>query len=97
MSTAEPRRSSGELDRLGTEDFDRRVRPTLRLEDDGKFVAIDVDTGDYEIDEDDYTAVMRLEARNLAADVWLMRVGQRAAYRMGWRGTWRAVEIGPLS
>ena len=29
------------------------IKPS-RPEDDGKFVAIDVETGDYEIDEDDY-------------------------------------------
>ncbi len=53
-----------------------------RLEDDGKFVALDVQTGDYEVDEDDYAAVSRLRARNPAAQVWLSRVGQPAAYRM---------------
>jgi hypothetical protein len=54
----------------------------LRPEHDGKFVALDVQTGDYEVDEDDYAAVSRLRARNPAAEVWLSRVGQPAAYRM---------------
>jgi len=54
----------------------------LRSEDDGKFVAIDLNSGDYELDEDDYTAVMRLRARQAAAEVWLGQVGQPAAYRM---------------
>ena len=40
--------------------FDRQVRPALRPEDNDKFVAIDIDTGDYELDEDDYAAVTRL-------------------------------------
>ncbi|HWY88843.1 MAG TPA: hypothetical protein VNX28_19175 [Gemmataceae bacterium] len=43
-----------ELACLGGDIFDRQVRSALRPEDDGKFVAIDVETGDYEIDEDDY-------------------------------------------
>ena len=34
------------------------------------------------IDEDDCGAVSRLRARNPAAEVWLSRVGQPAAYRM---------------
>ena len=96
MPAAEPRRSLEEIDRLGSEVFDRRVRPTLRPEDDGKFVAIDVKSGDYEINEDDYTAVTRLESREPTAEVWLMRAGRRAPYRMGWRGTFRSVEITPL-
>jgi len=54
----------------------------LRPEDDGKFVALDVQTGDYEVDEDDYAAVSRLRARKPAAEAWLSRVGQPAAYRI---------------
>jgi hypothetical protein len=77
------RRTLDELAALGGSIFDRQVRPSLRPEDDGKFVAIDVETGDYEMDEDDYAAVARLRSRKPAADVWLMRVGYPAAYRIG--------------
>ena len=83
MPTIEQRRNLEELAGLGEEVFNRRVRPALRPEDDDKFVAIDVTTGEYEVDEDDYAAVSRLRARQPAADVWLMRVGHRAAYRIG--------------
>ena len=82
MPATEPRRTPEELARLGSEVFERRVRPMLRPEDDGKFIALDVQTGDYEVDEDDYAAVSRLRARNPAAEAWLSRVGQPAAYRM---------------
>jgi hypothetical protein len=82
MPTTEPHRTPEQLARLGTEAFDRHVRPTLRPEDDGKFVAIDIVTGDFEMDADDYTAVRRLRARRPAADVWLACVGQPATYRM---------------
>ena len=61
------KRNLDELARLGGNIFDRQVRPGLRPEDDGKFVAIDVETGDYEIDEDDYAAVARLRSRKPAA------------------------------
>ena len=83
MPTTTPRRSLDELARLGGEIFDRQVKPTLKPEDDGRFVAIDVESADFEIDSDDYTAVSRLHARQPAADVWLMRAGYPAAYRMG--------------
>jgi hypothetical protein len=82
MAAPQPRLSPEELARLGAEILDRRVRPALRPEDDGKFVAIDVNTGDYEIDEDDYAAVTRLRARRPSAEVWLERIGEPAAYRM---------------
>jgi hypothetical protein len=77
------KRTLDELAGLGASVFDRQVRPTLRPEDDGKFVAIDVDTGAYEIDEDDYAAVARLRSRKPAADVWLMRAGYPTTYKMG--------------
>jgi hypothetical protein len=82
MPATEPRRSLEEIARLGAEVFDRQVRPALRPEDDGKFVALDIGTGDYELDEDDYAAVTRLRNRRPSAEVWLGRVGQPAAYRM---------------
>jgi hypothetical protein len=82
MPPTEPRHGPEELARLGAEIFDRRVRPALRPEDDGRFVAIDVRSGDHELDEDDYAAVARLKARRPDADVWLERVGQPAAYKL---------------
>jgi hypothetical protein len=82
MPATEPTRSPEEIARLGAEAFDRHVRPALRPEDDGKFIAIDIRTGDYELDEDDYAAVTRLRSRRPSAEVWLGRVGQPAAYRM---------------
>ncbi len=83
MPTTGQRRTLDELARLGAEVFDRQVRAALRPEDDGKFVAIDVETGDYEIDEDDYAAVTRLRSRSPAADVWLMRAGYPTTCRIG--------------
>ncbi len=76
------KRTLDELAALGGEVFDRQVRPALRPEDDGKFVAIDIETGDIEMDEDDYAAVARLRARKPEADMWLMRAGYPATYRI---------------
>ena len=68
------------LARLGSEVYDRAVRPSLRPEDQGKYVALDVKTGAYEADVDDYAAVMRLRARLPEAEIWLARAGSPAAY-----------------
>ncbi len=83
MPAAEPRHSLDELAHLGEIIYERQVRPVLRAEDNGKFVAIDVDTGDYEMDEDDYAAVARLRSRKPAADIWLMCAGYPTTYRIG--------------
>ena len=83
MSTTQPRRNLDEIAQLGEAIFDRQVRPLLRPEDDGKFVAVDVDSGEYEIGDDDYTVIERMRSRKPMAEVWLMRAGYPAAYRMG--------------
>jgi hypothetical protein len=83
MSTAKTHYTLDELAALGANIFEKQIRPRLRPEDDGKFVAIDVISSDYEIDADDYTAIARLKARKPAADVWLMRVSFPTTYRMG--------------
>ncbi len=82
MAIANSACSQEERNRLRSELFDRHVPPKLRPEDNDKFVALDVTTGEYELDEDDYAAVSRLRARKPVADIWLGRVGQPAAYRM---------------
>jgi hypothetical protein len=81
MATTESHRTLDELAALGAGIFDRQVRPTLLPEDAGKFVAIDVGTNDYEIDEDDYAGVARLRSRKPAADICLIRVGYRQRTR----------------
>jgi hypothetical protein len=72
-----------ELDNLAKDIFEQRVQPALGAKDEGKFIAIDVDTGNYEIDEDDFTAVARLRSQIPAAEVWLMRAGYPATCRIG--------------
>lgn len=82
MTSADRKRSLDEVARSGTEMFQRQIRPMLRPEDDGKFVALDVDSGDYELNEDDYTAIMQLRARRPTAEIWLERAGEATAYKM---------------
>jgi hypothetical protein len=80
--TTQPHHTPEELAQMGSDIFDRVVRPALKPEDDGKFVAIDIGTSDYEINEDDYTAVMRLRTRHPSGEFWLERVGEPAACRI---------------
>ena len=68
--------------RRGQEAFDKHVRSKLRPEDDGKFVAVDIQSGSYEIDADDYQATGRLMTRLPGARIWLFRAGHPTTYRM---------------
>ena len=82
MSATEPRLSREELARRGDDTFTRHIRPALRPEDDGRFVAIDVESGAFEVDENDLAAVSRLHRRVPGAQVWLVRAGYPAAHRL---------------
>lgn len=55
-------------------------------EDEGKFVVIDIETGEYEIDADELAASDRLLASHPTAQVWLRRVGSDYVRRFGPRG-----------
>ena len=72
MIETEPADRLAEEARRGQEAFERYIRPGLRPEDDGKYVAIESETGEYEIDADDFSATGRLLARSPGARVWLM-------------------------
>ena len=71
-----------EDERLAEEIYDRLIRPALRPEEEGKYVAVAVESGDFEVDADDYAATGRLLARRPGARLWLMRTGPSAAYRL---------------
>ena len=77
--------SREEFARRGQEIYDRVVKSQLQAEDLDKFVAIDIESGDHEIDRDDFTVMERLRARRSDAQIWLMRAGRPTAYRIGWR------------
>ena len=48
----------------------------------GQMIVIDVNTGDYEIADDDLTATMRLMERKLDAVTWGERIGYPAPYHI---------------
>jgi hypothetical protein len=81
-----PRYSKEEFARRGDGIYERDVRPSVQPGDEGKFVVIDIDTGAYEIDEDELAASDRLLARNSDAQLWVTRVGSRYARRFGFQG-----------
>ena len=55
----------------------------MRTGDEGKFAAIDIESGTYEIDVDELAACDKLSARIPAAQIWLVRVGSRFLHRFG--------------
>jgi hypothetical protein len=85
VATAQPRYSEEEFEEWGEQIYAQDVLPRLSPGDSGKFVAIDIESGAYEIDPDDYMATERLLLQYPEAQIWLVRVGQPTAYRIGGR------------
>ncbi|MEP7340943.1 MAG: hypothetical protein ABI977_24640 [Acidobacteriota bacterium] len=83
MHKREPRYSKEEFARRGDEIYEQQIRSLLSESDVGKYVLIDIETGEYEIDADEIAASDRLLARLPDAQVWMIRVGSRTARRFG--------------
>lgn len=78
-----PSYTNDELADLGEAVFARDVAERLRGRDLRDFVAIEVDSGDYEADADEGLAIQRLRDRHPGAVFWIRRVGSRVAHSFG--------------
>jgi hypothetical protein len=76
--------SREEFARRGEEVYERDILPKLGPEDHGKAVAIEVETGDYEVDKNEVAAGDRLRERHPEALFWFRRVGSPYFYRFGY-------------
>ena len=85
MEVLTPRYSKEEFARRGDEIYDRDIQPHVTQADEGKFVVIDIETGDYEMDRDELVAHDRLSLRHPDAQVWFRRVGSPYARRCRFR------------
>ena len=83
MPISKPRYSKEEFARRGDEIYDRDIRPHIEPGDEGKYVVIDIETGEYEVDRDELAASDRLLVRRLDAQIWTRRVGSRYARHFG--------------
>jgi hypothetical protein len=80
---AHPRYSSAEIAEKGQALYEREVQGSLVASDAGKFLVLDIETGDYELDADDLAAVKRARAKHPDGAFYVLRVGHPAAYRLG--------------
>lgn len=77
----QPRYSKEEHARRGEEIYEHRLRAQLEPDNRGKIVAIDVDTGEYEVADEVISASNSLLARLPDAQIWCVRIGHRAVHR----------------
>ena len=81
---AHPTLTSAEVSALGKKIYQEKIRSRMTESDIGKYVIVDVDSGDYEIDERAVAASARLRERKPDAFGYGLRVGYSAAYFFGW-------------
>ncbi len=72
-----------QIGRRGQALYDQTLKAQVEEGNHGKFLILDVNTGDYEIDAEDLIASERLLARRPNATLFGVRIGHRAAYRLG--------------
>lgn len=85
MSTLQPRYGKEEYARRGDALYERDLRTLIEQGNEGKYVALDIETGAYEVDANELSASDRLLARVPDAQTWLRRIGSRYARRVGSR------------
>jgi hypothetical protein len=85
MATTKRRYGKEEFAKRGDAVYENDVRPHLSADDEGKFAAIDIESGFYEINENELEACDRLRARVPDAQIWMVRIGSRTVHRFGGR------------
>jgi hypothetical protein len=70
--------------RRGQDLYNRSIRSQVETREQiGKIIAIDLDTGNYEIDDNLLAAIDRLRAQFPDATIWSERIGFNAVYAVG--------------
>jgi hypothetical protein len=81
--TQHPRYDREVVAQRGTEIYQRVVKPQLQPEDKGRLVAIDVETGAFEVADTMIEACRRLRERYPDAQIWGVRAGYLAVHSFG--------------
>ena len=81
------RHSKEEFARRGNEIYESQVRPQVEQGNHGKIIAIDIETGAFELAKDSLTASDQLLEQYPDAQIWFVRIGHRAVHRIGFAGS----------
>jgi hypothetical protein len=85
MAVRQPLYSKEEFARRGDEIYESQIRHQVEAGNHGKFVAIDIETGAFEVGDDTLTASGKLLEKCPDAQTWVVRIGHRAVHRFGAR------------
>jgi hypothetical protein len=85
MTGRTPRYSKEEFARRGDEIDESQVRQQVEECNHGKIMAINIETGAFEVDASEIAACDCLKARHPDAQIWIVRNGSRHVRRFGGR------------
>lgn len=85
MTVRHPRYSKEEFAKQGNEIYETQVRSQVEAGNHGKIVAIDIETGAFEVADTPISATDQLYERCPNAQPWVIRIGHQAVYRFGSR------------
>jgi len=85
MVLRQRRYSKEELARRGQELYETGIRQQVEAGNEGRIVAIDIETGDFEVGETLIAATDPLFERHADPQPWTIRIGHRAVYHFGSR------------
>ena len=85
MTVRQRRYSKEELAQRGQELYKTEIRQQIESGNEGKIVAIDIETGAFEVSDHILSATNRLFERYPDAQPWVIRIGHRAVYHFGAR------------
>ena len=91
MPVRQPRYSKEEFAQRGDALYESAVRAQVEEGNHGKIVAIDIETGSFEVADDILPATDRLFDRLPDAQPWIVRIGHRVVHRFGSRSLKRSV------
>lgn len=83
MEPVTPRYPIEEIARRGDAIYQQEILPKMTAKEVGKFLAIDIDTGEYEISVSELRACKKLRSRLPQSQTWMVRVGYAAAHSFG--------------
>jgi hypothetical protein len=85
MTVRQPRYNKEEFAQKGDALYESEIRSQVEEGNHGKIVAIDIETGAFEVGNDSLTAAKQLLKRYPEAQIFGIRIGHRAVHRFGFR------------
>lgn len=85
MESRRPHYDKEEYARRGSQLYEQKVREKVEAGNRGRIVAIDIDTGAFEVADSGLDAAGRLIGRLPEAQIWCLRIGYPTVRHFGFR------------